>query len=144
MLSDVAKTTISSACAALGKHQSSSRVLFHFFPPFLFRAASTMSTKIVNTIGLCGSHVLVLNFLDVKCPSLISKLRCSHSFEIHAKCCFLTPCYFILFRPWFLSTWWNDFFKSTCAAKSGMSHSLASSAAIRMLSAPCSGWLSFT
>ena len=50
---------------------------------------------------------------------------------------------FIAFSVWFLSKWSNSFLKSVRAAKSGMLHSLAFSAAIKMLNAPCSGWLSF-
>ena len=66
-----------------------------FFHQFLFRAASTPSTSDVNTIWLssapCGSNLLVLNFRDLQCPSLVSKLCSSHSFEIHVTCFFETP-----------------------------------------------------
>ena len=38
------------------------------------------------------------DFFDSKCTSLICQLCCSHSFEIHARCCLSTPCSFIAFH----------------------------------------------
>ena len=92
----------------------------------------------------CGILLVVLNSLDVKCASLICKLCCSHRFEIYGKCSLSTPCSFIAFSAGVLSIWSNAFFRSMCGAKSGMSHTLTFSAAIKVLNAPCSGVAAFS
>ena len=106
-----------------------SRTLSLFAHHCLSKAESTVSTRTVNTIGLkrtpFGSLLVVQILLDVKCPSLVSKLCCSHSCEVHANCCFPTPC-------------------SHCSQRLvSVHHSLALLAAVKMLNAICSRWLSF-
>ena len=89
----------------LGSTSSSNRdtEVFPFSPHnFLFNAASTVSTSSVKTTGLsgapCGRLLVVLIFSTRSVLTLICQLCCSHSFEIHARCCLSTPCSFIAFH----------------------------------------------
>ena len=140
-LCEVAKTTTSSANATLGKSHSS-RGQPCFLCPIDVQGCQHCVHQNCEHQWAFGCSLLVgLNDLDVKCPSLMWRLCCSHRFEIQAKCCLSTPCSFIALGA--SSTCRKTFFTSNCAAGYGMSHALAFSGAIKMPSAPCSGRRSF-
>ena len=116
---------------------------FPFCSHFLFSFVWTVSTSKVHTRGLSGAAwgnpLAVLNHSEECGPSLISSVCCSHNFEIHAVRCLPTSCSPDASSALFLSTWSKAFFESICARNAGMSDSLASWAAWKMQSAPCSG-----
>ena len=91
---NVARTTIPSPNATFVKYHSSARKLDsgQFNHHWLFGTVSIVHTRNLNTVGLSratrGGPLVVLNFLDVQCPTLITRLRFLKVFKIQVRCWF--------------------------------------------------------
>ena len=75
-----------------------------FSNKLLLRAVSTVSTRIVHTVGLSGcpwllalSSSLDFDVDDARCANIICTLCCSHNFEILARCVSVESVFLSLF-----------------------------------------------
>ena len=116
---DFAKTTISSAWATSSRRKPYSFHVLHFFQHCEHCVHQHCEHHGLSNAP-CGSTLVVLKYLDVKFPSLISRQRSSNIFEIPARRWFPNPRSFIALNR-LLSTSSSACFKYRCAAKSGMS-----------------------